>query len=104
MGRRESIPTMKPSTSFAAKFWLGVALPMLIFVLFILFIVFAIRIGEGFAPAVVLLLSVYAFPVMMLVNCWVFFIDWRRRSHLFAAGLAVPLCVGFIMAIFIQSK
>lgn len=95
---------MKPRTSLAAKFWLGVALPMLIFVLFILFIVFVIRLGEGFAPVVVLLLSAYAFPVIMLVNCWVFFIDWRTRSHLFAAGLAVPLCVGAFMAIFIHSK
>ncbi len=95
---------MKPRTSFAAKFWLGVALPMLIFALFILFIVFAIRLGQGFAPAVVLLLSAYAFPVMMVVNCWVFFVDWRSRSHLFWAGLVVPLCVGFFMAIFIQSK
>jgi hypothetical protein len=95
---------MKPRTSFAAKFWLGVALPILLFVLFILFIVFAIRLGQGFAPAGVLLLSVYAFPVMLLVNCWVFFVDWRSRSHVFAAGLAVPLCAGFIMAILIQAK
>jgi hypothetical protein len=90
--------------SLAAKFWFGVALPTLLFVLFNLFIVFAIRLGEGFAPATVLLLSVYALPVMMLVNCWVFFVDWRSRGSLIAAGLAVPLCVGLFMAIFIQSK
>ena len=95
---------MKPRPPFAAKFWLGVALPMLIFVLFILFIVFAIRLGQGFAPAGVLLLSAFAVPAMMLVNCWVFIVDWRSRSHLFAAGLAVPLCVGVIMAIVIQAK
>jgi hypothetical protein len=95
---------MKSRTSFAAKFWLGVALPMLLFVLFILFIVFAIRLGQDFGPAGVLVLSVYAFPAMMVVNCWVFFVDWRSRSHIFAAGLAVPLCVGFFMAILIQAK
>jgi hypothetical protein len=95
---------MKPRTSFAAKFWFGVALPMLLFALFILLIVFAIRLGQGFGPAGVLVLSVYAFPVMTLVNCWVFFVDWRSRSHLFAAGLAIPLCVGFIMTIIIRAK
>jgi hypothetical protein len=95
---------MKPHIAFAAKLWLGVALPMLLFVLFILFIVFAIRVGQGFAPAGVFVLSVYAFPVMTLVNCWIFFVDWRSRVRLFAAGLAVPLCVGFIMAILIQAK
>ena len=77
---------------------------MLLFVLFVLVIVFAIRLGQRFAPAGVFVLSVYAFPVLVLVNCRVFFVDWRSRSHLFAAGHAVPLCVGFIMAIIIQAK
>ena len=95
---------MKPRTSFAVKFWLGVALPMLLFALFILFIVFAIRLGQGFAPAGVFVLSVYALPVMTLVNCWVLFVNWRSRGLLFAAGLAVPFCVGCAMAILIQAK
>ena len=96
--------TMAPRTSVSTRFWLGVALPMLVFVLFILLIVFALRVGEGFAPVGVLLMSGYALPVMMLVNCWVFFVVWRNRKYLFTAGLAVPLCVAVFMAILIQSK
>jgi hypothetical protein len=95
---------MKPRIPVAARFWLGVALPTLIFVFFILFIVFAARVGQGFAPVVVLLLSAYALPVILLVNCWVLFVDWSSRKLLIAAGLAVPLCVGVAMAILIQSK
>ena len=95
---------MKPRTSVAARFWLGVALPTLIFVFFILFLVFATRLGQGFGPAGVLVLSVFALPVMVLVNCWVLFVNWRSRGLLFAAGLTLPICVGFTMAIVIQAK
>lgn len=94
----------RTKVSLASKFWLGIAFPLLLFVLFILFIVFAIRLGQGFAPAFVFVLSVYAVPVMLLVNCWVLFVDWRSRGRLFAAGLAMPLCVGFIMVIIIHAK
>ena len=95
---------MKPRTSVATRFWLGVALPTLVLSLFILFLVFVTGHGKGVAPAGVLVLSVFIVPVTMLVNCWVFFVNWQGRGLLFSAGLAVPLCVGCALALLIHGS
>lgn len=94
---------MKPA-SIAARLGWGVVLPMLLFGLYILVIVFAVRVGQGFAPAGVLVLSVFAFPVMLLVNCWVLLVDWQSRSSLVGAGFVVPVAVSVFMTVLIQTK
>jgi hypothetical protein len=58
--------------------------------------------GRESAPAVALIVSLFALPATMLANCWVLFVAWSDRTLLFAAGLAVPCYVGCGMAIFVH--
>jgi hypothetical protein len=95
---------MRPPLCAATRFWLGVALPTLVLSFVILFLVFVTGQGKGAAPAGVLVLSLFILPATMLVNCWVMFVKWQDRGLLLAAGLEVPLCVGFALAILIHAS
>ena len=95
---------MRQVISVAGRFWLGVALPTLLLVLFLLFLVFVTGHGKGAGPASVFVLSFFAVPIMLIVNCWVLFVRWQDRGWLFAAGTALPLCVGFAAAYMIHGS
>lgn len=92
---------MSTSTSIAARFWLGMALPTCGLAVFTVLLALIGGQGKEFAPVLLLLMALITLPLTMLANGWTLFVGWRR-SRLVVAALVLPAIVAVAMALFLQ--
>ena len=92
---------MSTTTSIAARFWLGMALPTLCLAVFTVLLALIGGKGKEFAPILLLLMSLVTLPLTMLANGWTLFVGWRR-SRLVAGAFVLPAVVAVVMALFLQ--
>jgi hypothetical protein len=92
---------MSTTTSIAARFWLGMALPTFGLAVFTVLLALIGGKGKEFAPILLLLMALVTLPLTMLANGWALFVGWRR-SRLIAGAFVLPTIVAVVMAIFLQ--
>ena len=85
--------------SISTRFVLGSVVPAVFLTLCIVLIVVG---GKGVAPMIVMLASLFAVPGVMLLNCWVLFVDWQRRYRLVVSAAVLPaiLIVGSVLFVY----
>jgi hypothetical protein len=69
---------------------LGSVVPALFLSLCIALIVVS---GRDEAPMIVMFASLFAVPAVILLNGWVLFVDWQRRSRLVASASVLPTMI-----------
>jgi hypothetical protein len=87
-------------STIAARFWLGMVLPVFCLALVLVVLVTVGGKGKEFAPVVILILSFTTLPATMLANAWVLFATWRP-GFLVAGAFVLPGLVAAPMAVFI---
>jgi hypothetical protein len=92
---------MSTTTSIAARFWLGMALPTFGLAVFTVLLALIGGKGKEFAPILLLLMALVTLPVTMLANGWTLFVGWRR-SRLIAGAFVLPAIVAVFMTMFLQ--
>ena len=92
---------MGTTTSIAARFWLGMALPTFCLAVFTVLLALIGGRGKEFAPILLLLMALVALPLTMLANGWTLFVGWRR-SRLVAGACVLPAIVAVAMAMFLH--
>lgn len=92
---------MSTTTSIAARFWLGMALPTFGLAVFTVLLALIGGKDKEFAPILVLLMSLVTLPLTMLANGWALFVGWRR-IRLVAGAFVLPAIVAVVMAMFLQ--
>jgi hypothetical protein len=80
------------------RFWLGSVLPALALALLIALVVTTGR-GRQEAPMVLFFASLFAVPLVVLLNCWV---NWRLRLRLVASASVLPAIVGIGSVLFVH--
>jgi hypothetical protein len=60
--------------------------------------------GKREAPMIVFFASLVAVPAVILLNCWVLFVSWRRPSRLLASALVLPALVLLGSVLFIHGS
>jgi hypothetical protein len=73
----------------SSRFWLGVVQPTALLALWVAAVI-ATGQGREWAPATLLIASLAALPAIMLVNCYVLFVDWKSRARMVLAAHAIP--------------
>ncbi|MCC7486943.1 MAG: hypothetical protein IT529_18385 [Burkholderiales bacterium] len=93
---------MNRRSGIAARFWLGMFLPALLLAVMTIFIALVGGKGRGFAGIFVLIAAFVAVPGTMLANGWLLFVNWPP-VRLVLAGIALPLVIAAVMAIWVRS-
>jgi len=85
----------------STRFWLGSVLPALALGLFIA-LVLATGQGRQEAPIILFFASLVAVPMVVLLNCWVLFVNWRLRLRLVASACVLPALIGIGSLLFVH--
>ena len=81
---------MATRLSISTRFVLGSLVPSVLLALCIVLIVVS---GKGEPPMIVILASLFVVPGVMLLNCWVLFVDWQHRYRLVVSAAVLPAIV-----------
>jgi hypothetical protein len=80
--------------SGGAKFGYGIFLPVVFFVACQILLILSLDSGGGWDGIGLAFGSLVIVPALLIANCWVLFIVWRRRSTVILAGTMLPAGIG----------
>jgi hypothetical protein len=83
-----------------AKIGYGILLPIAVFLAFQFALIESTR-GDGTFTGMLLFFGLaWILPAMVVMNCWVIPLRWRRKRSVFLAGLLLPCVIGAVEALF----
>jgi hypothetical protein len=89
--------------SVNGRFLLGAVLPALALAA-VVGLLIATGGGLREAPMIVFFAALFAVPAVVLLNCWVLFVSWPRRTPLVGSGLLLPAIFALGSALFIHGS
>lgn len=98
-----TVKTSADSMPVFWRFWLGSVIPSLVLAMLV-GLLLATGNGKREAPLMVFFTSLFAVPAIILLDCWVLFVNWQKRSLLIAAGAAIPAIYLFGCLLFIHGS
>jgi hypothetical protein len=91
-----------PSVSLVAKIGFGILIPVVFFVGYQLALIGSTS-GTGSWDGMSLFFgSLVIVPGLLVVNCWVLPLRWKRKFTLFFAGMMLPAAIGLVEYLWLQ--
>lgn len=98
-----TVPHSVAPVSVSARFWLGSVVPSLGLGV-VVALLLTTGAGKREAPTIVFFASLIAVPALVLLNGWVLFVEWRRRSRLIASASVLPAVVALGCLLFVHGS
>lgn len=91
-----SEPVASHQISTLSKIGYGILLPNIIFVAYQYILINSTSGSGSWDGMTIFFGSLFIVPGLLVANCWVTPIQWRRKSSIFVAGLMIPAVIGAI--------